>query len=259
MWSVMVALPVVQTDFGVSRAEASLPFTLVMIGFAGGGVLMGRLADRFGIAVPLGIGTLTLSAGYLATGLVVEPVAGRARASADRHRLLGHLRPADGRHLALVRAPPRHRSRDRRLRQLHRRHDLAAGGPALHRDRRLAHDPYRRSALFCLVAMLPLVLADAPRASKAITTTPPARPPRGGKLSAPFSPQTLQVLLCIAGVALLRGDVDAAGAHRRLLRRSRLRRGARRRNAVADARLRHHQPRRLRLYRRPHRRRRARC
>ena len=50
MWSFMVALPAIQTDFGVSRADASLPFTLVMIGFAGGGVLMGRLADRFGIA-----------------------------------------------------------------------------------------------------------------------------------------------------------------------------------------------------------------
>src|SRR5215813_12407755 len=66
MWSFMVALPAIQADFGASRADASLPFTLVMLGFAGGGVLMGRLADRFGIAVPLGIGTLALSAGYLA-------------------------------------------------------------------------------------------------------------------------------------------------------------------------------------------------
>jgi MFS family permease len=68
MWSFMVALPAIQADFGVGRAEASLPFTFVMIGFAGGGVLMGRLADRFGIAVPLGIGTLASSAGYLAAG-----------------------------------------------------------------------------------------------------------------------------------------------------------------------------------------------
>ena len=68
MWSIMVALPAIQADFGVSRADASLPFTMVMFGFAGGGMVMGRLADRFGIAVPLGIGTLTLSAGYLATG-----------------------------------------------------------------------------------------------------------------------------------------------------------------------------------------------
>ena len=56
MWSIMVALPTIQADFGVSRANASLPFTMVMFGFAGGGVLMGRLADRFGIAVPLALG-----------------------------------------------------------------------------------------------------------------------------------------------------------------------------------------------------------
>ncbi|MGB9297389.1 MAG: MFS transporter, partial [Pseudolabrys sp.] len=68
MWSIMVALPAIQAEFGVSRADATLPFTMVMFGFAGGGVVMGRLADRFGISVPLGIGTLTLSAGYLATG-----------------------------------------------------------------------------------------------------------------------------------------------------------------------------------------------
>ena len=69
MWSFMVALPALQTDFSVGRAEASFPFTMVMLGFAGGGVLMGRLADRFGIAVPLAIGTLAVAAGYLATGL----------------------------------------------------------------------------------------------------------------------------------------------------------------------------------------------
>ena len=45
MWSVPVVLPVVQADFGVARADASLPFTLAMLGFALGGVLMGRLAD----------------------------------------------------------------------------------------------------------------------------------------------------------------------------------------------------------------------
>src|SRR5215831_18046599 len=69
MWSVMVALPALQAEFGVTRADASLPFTMVMFGFAGGGILMGRAADRFGIAVPLAIGTVMLSAGYLATGL----------------------------------------------------------------------------------------------------------------------------------------------------------------------------------------------
>ncbi len=53
---------------------------------------------------------------------------------------------------------------------------------------------------------------------------------------------------------LLRGDGDAAGPHRRLLRRSRLRRGARRRDAVADDGVRHHQPHRLGISRRQDRR-----
>ncbi len=68
MWSVVVALPAIQADFGVARADASLPFTLAMLGFAGGGVVMGRLADRFGIAVPLALGALALGLGYLAVG-----------------------------------------------------------------------------------------------------------------------------------------------------------------------------------------------
>jgi MFS family permease len=50
MWSVVVALPAVQADFGVNRADASMPFTLAMIGFAFGAVANGRLADRFGIS-----------------------------------------------------------------------------------------------------------------------------------------------------------------------------------------------------------------
>ena len=33
MWSVVVALPAVQAEFGVARADASLPYTLTMIGF----------------------------------------------------------------------------------------------------------------------------------------------------------------------------------------------------------------------------------
>lgn len=66
MWSVVVALPVVQAEFGVARGEASLPYTLTMIGFAVGGILMGRLADRRGVALPLVLGTAALALGYVA-------------------------------------------------------------------------------------------------------------------------------------------------------------------------------------------------
>jgi MFS family permease len=65
MWSVVVVLPAVQSEFGVARAEASLPFTLAMIGLALGGVVMGRLLDLAGVLVPLVLGSLLLCAGYL--------------------------------------------------------------------------------------------------------------------------------------------------------------------------------------------------
>ena len=40
-WSVVVALPAVQAEFGTARGGASLPYTLTTIGFGLGGVLMG--------------------------------------------------------------------------------------------------------------------------------------------------------------------------------------------------------------------------
>ncbi len=69
MWSFVVALPAVQADFGVARAEASLPYTLSMVGFAVGGVFMGRLADRFGIVAPIAAGAACLGLGYVLAGL----------------------------------------------------------------------------------------------------------------------------------------------------------------------------------------------
>ena len=68
MWSVVVVLPTVQAEFGVARADASLPYTLTMILFGLGGILMGRLSDRFGIMVPVITGTLALGLGYLVAG-----------------------------------------------------------------------------------------------------------------------------------------------------------------------------------------------
>jgi MFS family permease len=66
LWSVVVMLPAVQAEFGVDRATASLPYTLTMVGFAIGGVMMGRMADRWGIMWPTLIGAVALSIGYVA-------------------------------------------------------------------------------------------------------------------------------------------------------------------------------------------------
>jgi MFS family permease len=68
MWSVVVALPAVQSEFGVARGDASLPYTLTMIGFGLASIGMGRLADRFGIMVPVIIGTICMALGYAAAG-----------------------------------------------------------------------------------------------------------------------------------------------------------------------------------------------
>jgi MFS family permease len=65
MYVVPVILPAVQADFGVPRAQASAPYSLLMIGYGIGGFLMGRLADRRGLVLPLVIGALSLGAGYL--------------------------------------------------------------------------------------------------------------------------------------------------------------------------------------------------
>lgn len=69
MYVVAVVLPSVQAEFGVARADASLPYTLLMIGFGIGGVLMGRLADRFGVMVPILVGSLGLGAGFVGAGM----------------------------------------------------------------------------------------------------------------------------------------------------------------------------------------------
>jgi MFS family permease len=72
MWSFVVSLPAIQADFGVARADASLPYTLLMIGFALGGVLTGRLADRFGVVLPLLIGAVALSVGFAAAAFAED-------------------------------------------------------------------------------------------------------------------------------------------------------------------------------------------
>ena len=66
MWSVVVALPFVQADFAISRADAALAVAFGMLGFGTGGIVMGSVVDRFGILRPLVSGVFCLALGYLA-------------------------------------------------------------------------------------------------------------------------------------------------------------------------------------------------
>jgi MFS family permease len=68
MWSVVVALPAVQTDFGATRGTASLAFTMVMLGFGLGQVVTGKISDRYGIVTAIGAGIGILGLGYIGAG-----------------------------------------------------------------------------------------------------------------------------------------------------------------------------------------------
>jgi MFS family permease len=196
MWSYMVALPAIQADFGVTRAEASLPFTMVMLGFAGGGVLMGRLADRFGIAVPLAVGTLMLTAGYLAVGwapnlwmvalahglIGVGCSASFGPLMTDishwfvRRRGIAVALAAVGNYTAGTIWPPVVQ------------HFISTSGWRV---------TYIGIGLFCVVTIMPLILAMRARI---VDHTEAAGAAARRQAEAPFSPLTLQILLCIAGV-----------------------------------------------------------
>ena len=48
----------------MARADASMPYTWMLVGFGVGGIVMGRLADRHGVAVPILISAAGLGLGY---------------------------------------------------------------------------------------------------------------------------------------------------------------------------------------------------
>jgi len=64
-WSVIVAMPAIEAEFGADRGSATLPYTATMFGFAVGGVVMGKLSDRFGVVVPIIFGATMLCLGYI--------------------------------------------------------------------------------------------------------------------------------------------------------------------------------------------------
>ena len=201
MWSVIVALPAVQAEFGVARSAASLPYTVTMISFGFGGILMGRLSDRFGIFVPVVGGTVFLGLGYavasqatslwqfiLAHGLLVGVAGSVAFAPliADtslwftRNRGMAVSIIASGSYLAGTIWPPVVQ------------HFIESHG-------------WRRTfvgiAVFCVAMMLPLALALRRRSP--LTETALKTPGGGSRSPRPLgmSPTVLQIVLVIAGLS----------------------------------------------------------
>lgn len=200
MWSVVVALPAIQIDFGVDRADASLPYTCAMLGFGMGGIMMGRLADRFGIAVPLMLGTLALGLGYVAVGLSANlwqvalahgfligigcsttfgPMMADISHWFMRRRGIAVTLAAAGTYTAGTIWPPVIQ------------HFIAGYGW------RATHIGI---GVFCIVTMLPLGFALRRRLAH-IHTAAARVAAAQRQATMPFSATTLQVLLCIAGIA----------------------------------------------------------
>ena len=69
-WGVVVILPEVQAEFGVDRSDASMPYTLTMVGFAAGNVLIGRYVDRLGIVVPIIAAAVAMGIGFAGASAV---------------------------------------------------------------------------------------------------------------------------------------------------------------------------------------------
>jgi len=191
-----VVLPSVQAEFGLQRADASLPFTLTMLGFACGGVAMGGLQDRFGILAPalVGIGALSLgffgasispglwtfALSYLLIGIGGSATFGPIMTDVSfwftTHRGIAVAIAAAGNYLAGTIWPPVVE------------HAVAAAGW------RYTHAGL---SFVCLAFMLPLLLLLQRQAPRNASVRVAAA--RTSELRVP--PGMLQVLLCIAGLA----------------------------------------------------------
>jgi MFS family permease len=201
MWSVVVMLPAVQAEFGTARADASLPYTMTMVGFVVGGVLMGRLSDRFGVMVPVLVGAVSLGLGGVAAAMapsvfffglaygvlmgcfgaaaVFGPLIADASLWFSRRRGIALALAASGNYLAGTVWPP---LLQWGVETIGWRHAHLAMGAV------------------CIVTMLPLALALRTR-----PPLPPAPPPRpaGEAVVHPLGlpPNVLQAILGAAGIA----------------------------------------------------------
>ncbi|AWM05704.1 MFS transporter [Bradyrhizobium symbiodeficiens] len=72
MWAIVVMIPAVQTEFSATRGAVSLAFTLMMFGFGLGGVIAGKITDRFGIVPAMAISIAFLGVANVLAGLSTQ-------------------------------------------------------------------------------------------------------------------------------------------------------------------------------------------
>ena len=65
MFATIIVLKPAIAEFGIGRGQGALPYTLYMVGFGIGNVIMGRIVDRFGIVLPALVGSIALPLGLV--------------------------------------------------------------------------------------------------------------------------------------------------------------------------------------------------
>ncbi len=198
MWCLVVALPTIQQDFGVSRADISFAYTLNTLGFFVGGVAMGRLVDTRGIVFTAILSTVGLTAGFalapvsptLMMFAVVQILIGFSSAATfaplvadvshwfERRRGIAVAIAASGNYIAGTIWPPI-------IQRIIEHHGWRA--------------TYWTIAIVCLVAMIPLALMlrrKPPHQHEGATASVPAHSTK----SLGLSPNALQAVLIVAGI-----------------------------------------------------------
>ncbi len=200
MYVMAVALTPVQAEFGSDRGGASLPYTLTMIGFGIGGIIMGRLADRFGVKVPLWIGAFGLGAGFIAAGMsgsllqfalahgiligmlgcstTFAPLVADTSLWFDRRRGIAVAICASGNYLSGTIWPPV------------MQHLFDSIG---------WRQTYIGFGVFCAASLVALSFFMRKKPPVLQAAAPGSAPAHGGK-SLGLKPATLMVLLCLAGI-----------------------------------------------------------
>ena len=72
MWSVVIIMPTIQSEFQLDRAASTYPYVTTMLGYGIGNVIIGRMLDKIGIKKPIIFALTLLILSYLLSTLATN-------------------------------------------------------------------------------------------------------------------------------------------------------------------------------------------
>ena len=199
MWAVITIMPALEAEFATSRATTSLPFTMNMIGFALGNLVIGRIIDKIGVTLSVMAAAIVSAAAFL-----LSTMTGDIYLLAGVHLFLGFGTAAGFGPLITDISHWFLKQRGIAVALIASGNYLAGGIWPLFLSDILAEDGWRAAYLMLagitLVVILPLALLlqrKLPEAGHQIATQQVNENIQKTRIS----PMRLQLLLCVAGVA----------------------------------------------------------